>query len=103
MTDWCIFYADGSAFISSAGKPEEAPTHGVISIVQKLSNHVQVLHQADLYWWRDGMWWAGDVLGFVDQAGVFGATWVKQGRTVKSEVYSEIIGKAITLKEKWDS
>jgi len=102
---FALFYADHSVFTHARnGDHIDAPTHGVIAVVQDVPNYgTQVMHQADLYWWRDGLWWAGDVLGFVDQAGRFGASWVKQGQTVLPKDYAEIIGSAVALKAQWDN
>lgn len=100
---WAVFYADGAVYDSMDGSHEGAPSVGVVAVVQHLDGgRVEVLHQADLYWWRDGMWWAGDIHGLVDQSARFGASWVKQGQTVRAEEYSEIVGAAINLKAEWD-
>lgn len=99
---WRIFYADGSTFGHEDGKPEESPTHGVVVIVNETDAAIQVIHQIDFYWWRD--WWrGGDIFGFIDQSARYGATWVRQGETIKFEEYQAILGEAVLLKEKWDS
>lgn len=100
---WRIFYDDGSTFGNEDGGPADAPTHGVIAVVAVLEDDgvPRVMHQSDLYWWRDGVWWAGDTFGFLDQAGRFGATWVKQGRSVLPNDYQEIMSRAVALSDDW--
>ena len=100
---WMIFYGDGSTFCHEDGSPSDAPAYGVICIVQDALRPSQVLHQVDFYWWRDDRWTGGDIFGFIDQAANFGATWVKQGRTIRSDDYQEIMSRAIALKNEWDS
>lgn len=99
---WVIFYDDHSTFADEDGTPAEAPAHGVIVVVVDMgTNGVRVLHQSDFYWWRNETWWAGDVFGFLDQAGRFGATWPKQGRTVLPNDYQEIMARAVDLSNEW--
>lgn len=97
---WAICYDDGTVWDNEdvAG----APTHGVIAIVQQLDEaHPQVLHTADFYWWFDSMWWAGDLAGFLDSSGR-GASWLKQGRTVRTATFRDVLGRASEIAREWD-
>lgn len=99
---WHIFYEDGPGVGHEDGSPADAPTHGVISIVQWLDGegNPQVIHQCDYYWWRDQMWWGGDLAGFLDQSAL-GATWLKQGRTIRTHRYRDVMGQAVALSDEW--
>ena len=96
---WRIYYADGSTFDDSAGAPADAPTTGVIVIVQRAESlhWPRVICCAhDWYWWRpdEGRWYGGDVHGFLDQAAHCGAVWAKQGRMVTHDAYNAIMQRA---------
>lgn len=99
---WRIFYDDGS-WSQGDGVPRNARVDGVICIVQKLPDEprCQVIHTCDLYWWFDGMWWGGDLIGFLD-ASARGASWVKEGRTIRTEKFAEILGEAAEFSHRWD-
>lgn len=100
MIRWRIFYEDD---FWQGTDPATAPTHGVIAIVQKLDDEprCQVIHTCDYFWWRDGMWWGGDLSGFLDSS-ARGATWVKQGRTIRSSRFADILGEAAEFSHGWD-
>ena len=103
---WCIFYGDGSTFSHEQGEPKDAPAFDVQVIVQDWCQPPQVLHKVDLYWWRpdDERWAGGELLGFIDQSACFGATWVKQGRTIYSrdrDAFVEINTRAVELHNEW--
>lgn len=103
---WCIFYDDGSTFSNEEGNPEDAPVFGVQVIVQDWCQPPQVIHKTDFYWWRpdDERWAAGDIFGFIDQSANFGATWVKQGRTIygkNRDAFKEINARAVKLHDEW--
>lgn len=106
---WAIFYDDGTTFeyeeFTRAIHRERlmsAPTHGVIAIVQKLPDEVrpQMIHQCDFYIWRDDMWWGCDLAGLLDHASI-GGSWLKQGRTIRTTKYREILGAASQRVSDW--
>lgn len=99
---WRIFYEDGE-FGSEDGSPADAPTHGVIAIVQKLDDEprCQVIHTIDFYYWYRNMWWGGDVFGFLEAASK-GASWVKQGRMVRTALFRAKLGQAADFAKEWD-
>lgn len=101
---WCLFYSDGTSFSHEDGDPQDAPTRGVQCVVQDWLHPCQVLHQSDFYWWRADLsaWFGGDIHGFLDQSAYHGASWVKQGESLQSDLYSDILSAAVALKDKWD-
>jgi hypothetical protein len=111
MTEWTIFYSDESTFEYrelTRAIPDErvrsAPVFGVIAVVQKLNDemHPQMLKQCDYYVWMDGMWWGcSDIVGLVDKTSE-GASWTKQGRTIRTALYRQIEGAASHLVNNWE-
>lgn len=96
---WRIYYADGSTYDDAMGSPADAPTTGVVVIVQRVESHHWprvICCGHDWYWWRpdEARWYGGDVHGFLDQAAHCGATWAKQGRMLTQDAYNEIMQRA---------
>ena len=101
--DWKIFYGDGSIFDSLMGSPSEAPSFNVQVIVCKNeTNGRSLYHTWDWYYWNGEEWRGADIHGLLDQLlhdtenKICG---IKQGRTVKDEVYEELLLKAINDKD----
>jgi len=69
--NWRIYYDNGSTFDSSEGRPEDAPGHGVLCIVQPSSAFGRVVTSGwDFYYFRhtsETPWWGGDLIGLIDQ------------------------------------
>ena len=101
--NWCIFYGDGSTFSNSDGEPKDAPNFNVQCIVQDYIQPPELIHRCDFYWWNgeEQAWRGGDILGFVDQSANFGATWIKQGRTLRAHAFQEIYDQAVELYKEW--
>lgn len=91
MPDWRVYYDDGATFV---GAPEDAPTHGVISIVMPDPDVGRlVLTKFDYYcWWpdRDQPWDGHDIVGLIDYLGLPGLKRVLFGRSVPNEVYNRV-------------
>jgi hypothetical protein len=58
MTDWVVFYDDGSTFSSDDGGPEDAPKDGVlVVVVSDIATGRTMWHSADYYCWhKEGEW-----------------------------------------------
>ena len=64
MTDWILFYEDGSSFSNDDGSPEDAPREGVIVVViRDITCGRQHLWNQDTYCWQDGTWVPHDSVG----------------------------------------
>ena len=52
MSDWRIYYHDGSTFDSTQGVPNDAPPTGVVCIIQ-FSREMgrEILNRWDCYFW----------------------------------------------------
>ena len=95
MVKWRIYYADGTTFDSSEGTPYDAPSRGVICIVQPdidVGRHL--VHRFDFYWWHDGEWYGGEIFGLFDYLASDGHKTVKFGRTISNHQYTDIIQRA---------
>ena len=95
---WRIYYADETSFDSTDGTPQEAPSFGVICIVQP-SDRVGrlVVSGYDWYYWCPdiGEWWQSDIHGVMDRlCHNLPTTAVKQGRSAPDPVYQRIISRA---------
>ncbi len=63
MRNWKIFYNNNFTFSSSDGIPSDAPSIGVLLIVQKgddLDEWDYILHSSDFYKWNDNKWILSD-------------------------------------------
>lgn len=96
---WRIFYSDGSSFGYEDGEPKAAPFLGAIAVVQ--DDPLQFIHKCDFYWWSRNMWWGGDITGFLDQSARYGATWVKNGETLRPEDFMEINARALEVYQEY--
>ena len=92
---WRIYYGDKSTFDSSMGTPAEAPSTGVICIVQKDRQHGFVVTAfKDFYWRENGEWWGSDQAGFWQHMFTPGSKVVKFGQSVPGELFNEIMSQA---------
>lgn len=67
MSEWVVYYEDGTSFSWRDGVAHEAPRRGVL-IVANLDKEVgRVLHhRADFYIWRHDQWLPSDKFGLMD-------------------------------------
>jgi hypothetical protein len=65
---WCVYYDDGTAFSDADGRPEDAPTSGVL-VIRQSGGHDSPLANVDHYLWRadHGCWLPVMHDGLVDQ------------------------------------
>ena len=99
MIEWRIYYDDLTTFDSTQGTPEEAPSHGIICIVQPdESGGRMVLCGWDWYYYNPegGSFWGSDVHGLLDRLlHNIPTRAVKIGRMVTSEKFHAIRNKAL--------
>jgi len=99
MIEWRIYYGDGTTFDNTKGLPSEAPSLNVQVILCKNKiNGRNIYHTWDWYYFKENEWRGCDIHGLIDQLlmdkkGV--VTAIKQGRTIKDEVYEDILKKAL--------
>ena len=103
MIKWRIYYDNGDTFDSDNGSPEDAPSFGVICIVQpnELCGRT-VTHGYDWYYYRTDIeeWWQSCLHGLLD--GLLHnhpICAVKQGRNAPDNVYRSIIRAATEDKD----
>lgn len=101
MNKWKIYYSDGSTFTSEEGSAEEAPSFGIICIVQPDPERGRnIMHGWDWYYYNDTegtapMWWGCDLHGLLDRLlHRLSVRAVLQGRTVSNDVWQAITSKA---------
>jgi hypothetical protein len=95
---WRIYYSSGDTFDSNQGKPEDAPSFGIICIVA-INDLVgrSILHRRDWYWWEsdEETWSGGDIYGLLDRLlHRLPTEAIGQGRTVPTKAFSDIMGQA---------
>jgi hypothetical protein len=99
MTTWRIYYWDGSTFDSTMGTMQEAPSFGVICIVQPNEYTGRTIVSGyDWYYFNEeiGEWWQSDIHGLLDNLlHDFPITAVKQGRNAPDSEYKAIMVRAI--------
>ena len=97
MVEWRIYYGDGSVFDNTEGSPSEAPATNVQLIVCKNEvNSRNLYYSWDWYYYKAGEWRGADIHGVIDQLltdknGDF--VTLKQGRTIRDDIYDDIIKK----------
>lgn len=98
MTDWRIYYADGSTFDSNMGSPEDAPSYGILCIVFSDEDHGRLVMQGwDWYFYHDEEknWWGADIHGLLDQMlHNLPVRALKQGRNSPARVWRETLHRA---------
>lgn len=67
MARWIVYYADGSTFSSAQGEPNDAPSSGVIAVVQpSIMQGREILNRWPCYHWADGRWQKATRWGLFD-------------------------------------
>ncbi len=99
MPKWRIYYADESTFDSTMGTIYEAPSFGIICIVQPDDNVGRLIVSGyDWYYYNleVNAWWQSDIHGLLDNLlHNFPITAVKQGRNAPDPIYRRIMETAI--------
>jgi hypothetical protein len=109
VSDWALYYADGSTYTSDDGPWSDAPSWGVQAVVVSYRDHPGVILTGDFYFIPAGasVPYAGDVWGVVDTLIVDGrvtvddrlsdhapaelVSWgIKFGRMLDREAYLEL-------------
>lgn len=93
---WTIFYADREPFSATDGSPYDAPSRGVLAV---LDVYAQVMSGFDFYWWEDQEWLGGDIFGLWDHLASPGPKTVKFGRTVPDSTYQAALTRAIAARK----
>ena len=110
---WCIFYEDGTTYSSDQGHPEDAPgSSAVVAIAQLLNDNYRnpsegprlrrvaggdydpVTEGQDFFIFREGQWFASNLVGLAWYFQEPGYKVVKMGRWVPQAVYSEVMDRA---------
>lgn len=94
--NWRIYY-DNSTYSSSDGAPNDAPSYGVICVVQPDNSVGRVIVERwDYYVYRQGEWYGhhldGLLLELLEHANEIEA--VKAGRTIETQLYLSILSRA---------
>jgi hypothetical protein len=96
---WRIYYDDGSAFDSSMGEPEDAPSFGILCIVFPDRDVGRMVMQGwDWYYYHgeEETWWGADIHGLLDNLlHNKPVRAVKQGRNTTSRNYHETLDRAV--------
>lgn len=89
---WRIRYADRPPYSDLDGPPEDAPGLGVLAVTQADPEHGRYVLAGDSYfWWEDGRWWSGDLLGCWDYLARPGPRKVAFGRQVTNDRYTQAL------------
>lgn len=100
IVKWRIYYDDKSTFSSVEGTAAEAPSAGVIAIVQKEKDSGWVVTAfKDYYWYENDEWWGGDAPGFWQHMFKGGAKIVKFGVTTTAANFNETMVRAAADQE----
>jgi hypothetical protein len=95
---WRIYYHDRSTFDSTMGLPADAPSTGVVCIVQNHTSKQEggyiVTAFKDFYWRENNEWWGSDEVGFWQYMFEPGAKVVKFGISIPTVEFNEIMKKA---------
>lgn len=98
MTEWRIYFDDGSTFSDEDGSPFEAPTtKGVVCIADRKQN--ATMHAHGWYYWHSdlGVWWCSDVHGLLYQLQRDRTGWLRSvmpGANVDNEFYQHCMALA---------
>lgn len=93
--EWCIYYDDGDTFSDKDGDAFDAPSTGVIVVVQADQTlGCKFWHRKDYYWFSDGKWFGGESFGLFDYLTQCGPRKVVFGRTIEFARYQEILAEA---------
>lgn len=97
--EWKIYYADGSAFSSEDGSPQDAPGWGVqvIAVRDPAANGRCLLQGYAYYWMAEyGQFCGGDLAGLHDNFINLNASALKAGRSIESGLFKTIFDAAKT-------
>jgi hypothetical protein len=98
MLQWRIYYDNGQVFDSTEGKPEDAPSHGILVITEKDQDHGRLCLNGWDWYYHDGeCWWGADLHGLLDRLLHNLPTHaVKQGRMAPQKVWHDTLDRAVT-------
>lgn len=93
---WVIYYADGSAFSSQDGSPDEAPARGVQVVIQHCERHGQeMVTNRHWYVWDRGRWVGLETVDALwDYLWRLGWKRVLSGRVIDHERYNNMLRQA---------
>jgi hypothetical protein len=91
---WRVYYGDGTTFDSDMGEPQDAPCTNVQVIAEPHPEVGRRLWQKCDYYWYDGFWWGGDIVGFLDYLMWPGLKVVKFGRAIHLAEFRDIYVRA---------
>lgn len=108
MSNWTVYYGDGTTFSSVQGSAASAPPLNVQVITQTTTAEVarevgaNLLHRLDYYWYDEFCGWAGgDLFGLFDYLlRAQGTATVKFGRGIGRTMYQAILDRAIAESKK---
>lgn len=92
MSEWIVWYDDGSSFSSEEGGPEDAPRFGVICIAVRSAEHGRIIWVGhDYYWWTEEGWASGDAEGLCDYLDQPGSIKIRlKGRSVPATRFHRV-------------
>lgn len=89
---WKVRYDNRAPFSDRDGPPQAAPGLGVLTVTQADADHGRYVLAGDPYfWWEDGRWWSGDLLGCWDYLTRPGWRKVLFGRQVDNDRYTQTL------------
>ena len=98
VTQWEVYYDDGTTITSETGLPVEVRPFGVVCIAQRNPEKARsLMHGWDWYYWHeeDKQWWGCDLHGLIDRLlHRLPVSALLQGRTVTNEAYNAIMTRA---------
>ena len=96
MSNWRLYYGDGSVFSNEDGEPQDAPcTNVMCAAYYDEDNRRRLAHSADYYFYKDGKWYGIDLFGLWDYLSLPGLKTVKFGRLIGDLQYRAVMSKAM--------
>lgn len=93
---WKIYYSDGTSYSDIDGSPFDAPARDVQVIAIEDSNVGKTfVGKEDMYWYKDGRWFGGDMFGLYDYLIDNGPRKVIFGRVLDNDNFKKIMKLAI--------
>jgi hypothetical protein len=92
VTQWEVYYDDGTTITSEAGLPVEVRLFGIVCIAQRNPGKARLLMHGWDYWHEeDKQWWGCDLHGLIDRLlHRLPVSALLQGRAVTNEAYNAI-------------